>query len=131
MIVVDTSAFLAVLLREEDAELYARAIADADACILSAVSLLEACLVVTARGAGVVIADIDDLLQRAGIAVIPFDRDHAVTARDAFERFGKGRHPAGLNMGDCAAYALARSRRLQLLFKGKDFSKTDIASALP
>ena len=76
-------------------------------------------------------AGLPNLLERVGIEIVPFDRGLADQARSAFLRFGKGRHPAGLNMGDCAAYALAKSRGLPLLYKGGDFARTDVASALP
>ncbi len=73
---------------------------------------------------------LEAFLKRANIEVAAFDREQAQKAREAFLRFGKGRHPAGLNFGDCAAYALARSRKAPLLFKGGDFLKTDIAPAV-
>ena len=73
---------------------------------------------------------VDRLLRDLGIAIVSHDHALALLARDAFLRFGKGRHPARLNFGDCAAYALAKSRALPLLFKGEDFARTDIASAL-
>ncbi len=73
---------------------------------------------------------LDALLIRAKIAVVPFDAEQAGFARAAFLKYGKGRHPAALNFGDCAAYALAKSRDIPLLYKGADFTKTDIVSAL-
>ena len=75
-------------------------------------------------------ARVDDFLVAAQIEVVPFDRDLARQARAAFVAFGKGRHPAALNMGDCAAYALAKSRSVPLLYKGGYFARTDVASAL-
>ena len=72
---------------------------------------------------------LDALVREAGMQVVPFDADQAEAVREAFLRFGKGRHPAALNFGDCAAYALARTRRAPLLFKGGDFAATDVARA--
>ena len=76
-------------------------------------------------------APFDELLTRAEVEIVPFDGEQSRLARDAFIRFGKGRHAAGLNLGDCAAYALAASRRLPLLFKGGDFARTDLIAASP
>jgi len=75
--------------------------------------------------------DLDLFLHRAGVEIVPFDQDQLAMARSAFRRYGKGRHPAGLNFGDCIAYALARCMDEPLLYKGADFTATDIASALP
>ncbi|HYG90528.1 MAG TPA: type II toxin-antitoxin system VapC family toxin [Azospirillum sp.] len=130
MIVVDTSALIAILKNEPDAALFAKAIGDADDCFLSAVSLLEGGLVAIGLGAESAADDLDDLVRLHEIKIVPFDADLAAIARDAFIRFGKGRHPAGLNMGDCASYALAKALGLPLLFKGDDFSQTDVLSAL-
>lgn len=130
MIVLDTSAVVALLQGEDDAPRMARAIADADGCILSAVSHLEAAMVLIGRSGAEAADDLDALIERVGIEVVPFDRRQSELARDAFLRFGKGRHPAALNFGDCAAYALAAGRGLPLLFKGNDFSQSDIQAAL-
>jgi ribonuclease VapC len=95
---------------------------------MSAVSVLEASLVLESRN----LEDIDDLdlfLHRASIQVVPFDIEQLALARAAFRRYGKGRHKAGLNFGDCAAYALAQWSGEPLLFKGTDFASTDVASA--
>ncbi|MBI5165126.1 MAG: type II toxin-antitoxin system VapC family toxin [Magnetospirillum sp.] len=127
---VDTSAIVAVVQGEADAPRFARALAEASGCCLSAVSHLEAALVVTARKGAAALEDLDALVARAGIVVVPFDLRQAEIAREAFRRFGKGRHPAALNFGDCAAYALAADRDLPLLFKGSDFSQTDLRAVL-
>jgi ribonuclease VapC len=74
--------------------------------------------------------DLDALIERAQIEIVPFDTEQAALARTAFLRFGKGRHPAALNCGDCAAYALARARDLPLLYKRADFARTDVRPAL-
>ena len=75
--------------------------------------------------------ELDLLIYRSGIEVVAVDQDQAETARQAWRRFGKGRHPAALNYGDCFSYALAKSRRLPLLFRGNDFVRTDIEAVLP
>ncbi|HYD66228.1 type II toxin-antitoxin system VapC family toxin [Azospirillum sp.] len=131
MIVVDTSALVAILRKEEDAVRYANALADAERCLMSTVSRLEAAMVLVGRGVAESADVLDRLVQEAGIEVVPFDDIQASLARHAFYRYGKGRHPASLNMGDCVSYALARAWRSPLLFKGNDFSRTDIVSALP
>jgi ribonuclease VapC len=94
--------------------------------------LLETRIVLFARGGPSAVATLDELIESAGIAVIPFDGPLAAAAFNAFKRYGKGQgHKAQLNIVDCAAYALAKARNLPLLFKGNDFAATDIASALP
>jgi len=130
VIVVDTSALIAIIKKEPDAARFERAIGDAEAAVISAVSVLEAAMVVTGRGPAEFGQALDMILDELKIAVVPFDAHLAVLARDAFVRFGEGRHPAGLNMGDCASYALARANDLPLLFKGNDFSQTDVRPAL-
>ena len=130
MIVVDSSALIAILRREPEADGFLQVIADADGCLLSAVSLLEVSMVLAGRtGSAACWTELDALIARAGIDVVAQDRDLADEARRAFLRYGKGRDPAGLNLGDCAAYALAKLRGLKLLFKGDDFSATDLAAA--
>jgi ribonuclease VapC len=124
--VIDTSALVAVLLQESDADRVAQAIDAGSPRLLSAASLLEASIVIESRKGGAGGRELDLLVYRAGIEIVPVDQNQAETARAAWRRFGKGRHPAGLNYGDCFAYALARSRRLPLLFRGSDFSQTDI-----
>jgi ribonuclease VapC len=131
VIAVDTSAIMAVLLNEADAEAYKRCIAEEAGCI-SAVSLQEASMVIAGRtGNDAAWQKLDDLIRDAELEVVAHDRRLAEIARDAFLRFGKGRHPARLNCGDCAAYALAKSLTVPLLFKGSDFAQTDIVPALP
>ena len=72
----------------------------------------------------------DNLIDKLGIEIVPVDREQALLAREAFRRFGKGRHKAGLNLGDCFAYALAKENSCRLLYVGADFAKTDVASVL-
>jgi ribonuclease VapC len=115
-----------VLLNEENAAAMARAIERDLPCLLSAANLLEASMVIESRKGDAGGHELDLLLYRARIEVVAVDQDQAEIARLAWRRFGKGRHPAGLNYGDCFAYALAKSRRAPLLFTGTDFTQTDI-----
>ena len=127
--VIDPSALVAILLQEDDARVYVDAIAGASEARLSAASYVELSLVGLSRGARGR-QEVDETLRDAAIEVVAFDVDQARIAADAFARFGKGRHPAALNLGDCFSYALARTCRQPLLFKGRDFTLTDVASAL-
>lgn len=128
VIAVDTSAIMAILLREPDAERYAAALVDADEVLISASTLLEATIVAT-RLAGSANA-IEQMVSSQLVTVVPFDSQQLLEAQQGFLRFGKGRHPAGLNFGDCFSYALAKVRELPLLWKGDDFARTDMLSAL-
>lgn len=131
MIVADTSAMIAVLRREAEADTFLRIIAGARGCLLSAVSYPEASLVLAGRtGEHIAWRGLDALIRRADMQVVAHDAGLANIAREAFLRYGKGRHPAALNFGDCAAYALAKGRDLPLLFKGGDFSNPDITAAV-
>jgi ribonuclease VapC len=127
--VVDTSAIVAVLNQEPEADTFSRAISESPIRLLSAVSLLECGMLARARKGDPGVFELDAFIVAAELDVIPFDADQAYVARDAFDRFGKGRHPAGLNFGDCAVYALAATRAEPLLFKGRDFALTDLPSA--
>ena len=130
MIVIDTSALVAILRREDEADEFLRLIAEVDHCQVSAVSLLETSMVLAGRiGDETAWRDLDDLIKVAAIEIVPQYENQARIARDAFLRFGKGRHRAGLNFGDCASYALARAHDAPLLFKGADFPQTDILPA--
>ncbi|MBT3069865.1 type II toxin-antitoxin system VapC family toxin [Rhodomicrobium sp. Az07] len=129
---VDSSALVAILRLEPDAKALLGALVAARGRVISALNVLETSLVLAGReGDGSVFAPLDAFIAEAGIEIVSFDAGQAAAARAAFLRYGKGRHPAALNFGDCAAYALARSRGVPLLFKGDDFAKTDIAAALP
>lgn len=131
MIAIDTSALIAIFRLEPEADRFIRAIVEADQRIMSAVSLLETSMVMSGRaGDREAFEPLDAFLLEAGIEIIPYDSEQAALAREAILRFGKGRHRAGLNFGDCASYALAKARRAALLFKGDDFSQTDVARAL-
>jgi ribonuclease VapC len=128
--VLDTWAALAILLGEAEDEAFAEAI-DADPMrIMSAVSVLETSIVVEARKGAAAGRELDLLLHRGRIDVVPCNAHQLELARDAYRRFGKGNHPAALNFGDCCAYALAAASGESLLFKGNDFIQTDIPNAL-
>lgn len=129
VIVVDTSAIVAMLLGEEDAPLYGRALAAAEEASISAVTDYELRIVLGQYGSTMV-ERYDDLMEEVGIIVVNFDKSHSRLSHEAYRLWGKGNHPAGLNLGDCAAYALAKSLDAPLLFKGRDFSRTDIRRAL-
>ena len=129
-LVVDTSALMAILLEEPDALLFARALHDADELRMSAPSWLEAAQVVTGRRGMQGYGLFHELVTRLGIEIVPCDEAIARAAYEAWLRFGKGRHPAALNFGDCFSYALAKLRGEPLLFKGEDFSKTDLVAAI-
>lgn len=128
--VIDTSALLAILQDESERRAFAEAIEAAGSCSMSVANLLESSLVIESRFGAEGSRDLDQLVQKARIEPVPFDTEQLAIARRAFSRFGKGRHPAGLNFGDCFSYALARHLGEPLLFAGKDFTRTDIASAM-
>jgi len=128
--VADTSALLAILLNEPESAVFAAAIEAADVRLVSAATVLELSLVLESRFGEAGGRELDLLLHRAEFDVVPVDAEQVELGRGAFRRFGKGRHPAGLNFGDCFSYALAVSLGEPLLFKGEDFRRTDVASAL-
>lgn len=130
MIAIDTSAIIAILKGEHGAGVFAHAIAEAERCFFSAVGFLEASMVMIGRGAPVLADRLDGLVRELDIQIVPVDEKLVRESRAALIRFGKGRHPAGLNFGDCVSYALAHSRGLPLLYKGDDFAKTDVISAV-
>jgi ribonuclease VapC len=130
-IVVDTSAIIAILRGESEKDRFVDAILAASPRLMSAVSLQEAGIVIAGRlGDGAAWEPLDALLTRLDIEIVAHDASLARVAREAFLRFGKGRHPARLNFGDCAAYALAMSNGFPLLFKGEDFGKTDVLATM-
>ena len=129
--IIDTSAVAAILRDEPDADRYVDAIARAPERMISAATYVECAVVVDANGDPVLSRRLDDLLAAAAVTVEPFTPRQAEMARQAYRDFGRGSgHPAALNLGDCFAYALARDTGQALLFKGADFSHTDIMSAL-
>lgn len=128
--IIDTSALLAILLQEPEAERFARAIAGAARRLLSAATLLETGIVLQARYGDEGGRDLDLLVLKLGIEIAPVTERQAGIARRAYRRYGKGqRHPAGLNFGDCFAYALATDTGEPLLFKEEDFALTDVEQA--
>jgi ribonuclease VapC len=124
--VLDTSALLAILMAEPEAEGFAVAIEHDPIRLISAGSMLETAIVAESRWRDAGGRELDLLLFKTGITVIPVDAEQVEIARQAFRLFGKGRHPAGLNFGDCFAYALSRVSGQPLLFKGDDFAQTDV-----
>jgi ribonuclease VapC len=126
--ILDTSAILAVLGREPEAARIGRAVLNSAVRRVSAASLVEAGIVVQARFGDDGARDLDLLVAKLALTIEPVTARQSELARRAFRHFGKGRHPAGLNFGDCFAYALAKETGEPLLFKGDDFSRTDIAA---
>jgi ribonuclease VapC len=123
---LDTSAILAVLLDEPERVEFVNRIEQADRRLVSTMTVLEAAMVLEGRKGDDAGHDLDLFLERGAIEVVPFDGEQLAYARTAFRRFGKGRHSAGLNFGDCASYALAQWSGEPLLFKGTDFRATDV-----
>jgi ribonuclease VapC len=129
-LIVDSSALLAVLFNEKDAEIYARAISDAELCRVSAATFVEVSAVVESQTGDAGSRQWDAFFRTAGIIIESVTEEQAHAARQAWSDFGKGRHPAALNFGDCFSYALAKVSGEPLLFKGHDFRKTGIPAAL-
>lgn len=129
--VIDSSALIAVLLGEPDAEVFSEAIANAPKRLVSAFSALETSIVIESKKGEPGGRELDLLIHKARIEIVPVNEEQFELARRAWRDFGKGRHPAGLNIGDCCSYALSKYSGEPLLYKGEDFSKTDIQSALP
>lgn len=129
--VIDTSALLVLLGNEPAAARFREALEADPTRLVSAATVLESSLVVESRWGEAGGRELDLLLFKAGAQLVPFDHEQMELAREAWRRFGKGRHPAGLNFGDCSSYALARCSGEPLLFQGNDFSQTDVAAALP
>lgn len=127
--VIDTSALLAILRDEPERRAFNEAIEATESRVMSAATFVEVSIVVEARHGAEGLRDLDLFLAKAAIEVVDVDVEQARVARTAFSRFGRGRHAAGLNYGDCFSYALASVRGEPLLYKGDDFSLTDIASA--
>jgi ribonuclease VapC len=127
--IIDTSALVSILDQEAEAERLVRAIAAASERMLSAANLVETGIVMQVRRGDEAARDLDLLLAKLKIDIIPVSGKQANLARKAFQHYGRGRHPAKLNFGDCFAYALAKDSSASLLFKGSDFSQTDIMIA--
>ena len=129
-IVIDTSALMGLLLQESDAEALLDTAARAAVVRLSAASRLELALVAESERHGIEATEVEQLLLSLRVEVMPFDQHQLHWALEGWRRYGKGRHPAGLNLGDCFSYGLARALNAPLLFKGDDFAATDVAPAL-
>jgi ribonuclease VapC len=129
-LVVDTSALLAVLLLEEDAAVYAEALGAATALRMAAPTWLETAMVATVRSGDDGYCELSRFIDELHIEIVPADRLLVEKAFEGWRHFGKGRHPAGLNYGDCFSYALATARNEPLLFKGGDFALTDVTPAI-
>ena len=127
--IIDTSAMVAILYREPEAEAFTRLIHDADECRISVASYVELSIVVENQLGPEGMRLAEAFFRRAGVTVEPVTVEQGELARQAFLDFGKGRHKAGLNYGDCFPYALAKATGELLLFKGNDFSQTDIRTA--
>jgi len=127
--ILDTSAMVAILYREPEAADFARAIRDAEACRISVANYVELSIVIERQLGPEGMRQTEVFLRRAGVVIEPVTVDQGELARQAFLDFGKGRHKAGLNFGDCFSYALAKATGEPLLFKGDDFSQTDIRAA--
>lgn len=128
--VVDTSALIAILLGEPERDGLVQLLAEAEDVLISAATLVEASIVMLVKTGPAGVRDLDDLLTAAAIRPVAVDAAQAHLARDGFRRYGKGPASAGLNFGDCFSYALANNMNRPLLFKGDDFGRTDIASAV-
>ena len=126
--VIDTSALIAILFGEPEAEVFSRAVADDPKKLISVFNALETGIVVEAKKGETGGRELDLLLHRVRIEIVAINVDQVELARSAWRNYGKGNHPAGLNIGDCCAYALAKYSGEPLLFKGDDFKQTDIRS---
>ncbi len=129
--VLDTSAVLAILQDEPERRSFNEAIEAAESRSLSVATLVEVSIVIEARYGAEGVRHLDRLLDRASVRIVPVDLEQGRLARQAFSRFGKGRHAAGLNFGDCFSYALAQALGEPLLCKGEDFSRTDVSVCRP
>jgi ribonuclease VapC len=131
LIAIDTSALVAIFRLEPEADAFLKAIVGAEKRCISALNVLETSMVMSGgAGRGEAFAHLDEFLIEAGVQIVPFDANQAWIARDAFLRYGKGRHKASLNLGDCASYAVAKAKDAALLFKGNDFPHTDLIAAI-
>ncbi len=126
--VIDTSALVAVLFGEVERRAMIGAIEAAESRVLSTAGFVETSIVIGARSGEDGLRDLDLFLGRGGVELVPVDDEQAQAARRAFMSYGKGRHPAALNFGDCVSYALAKTSGRPLLYKGGDFAQTDVAT---
>ena len=128
--IIDTSALLAILQNEPERRAFNEAIEAAETRSMSVSSFVETSIVIESRYGSEGIRDLDLFLSKAQINLVTVDSDQAFVARKAFAQYGRGRHSAGLNFGDCFSYALAKLNGEPLLFKGDDFSKTDLQTVI-
>ena len=128
--IVDASALLAIVLSEAECERFELTILQTEKVLLPAPTWLEACMVLDRRRDGALSAVLDKVIAEFRIEIIAVTPDHMRHARDAWARYGRGKHPAGLNFGDCIVYGVAKATARPLLFKGDDFTRTDIEPAL-
>lgn len=126
--VIDSSAIVAIFQNESERRLFNETIEVAETVSMSTATFVELSMIIESRYGADGIRDLDLFISKADITLVPVDIDQANIAREAFRQYGKGRHPAGLNYGDCFSYALAKLMEQPLLFKGNDFSQTDILS---
>jgi ribonuclease VapC len=124
--VLDTSVLLAILQDEPERRAFTEVVGSAETRLMSTASFVEASVIVDSRFGPEGVRDLDLLISKAQVTLVPVDTDQAYVARQAYRLYGKGRHAAGLNFGDCFSYALAHSMGEPLLFKGNDFSQTDV-----
>ena len=125
--IVDTSAIVAILRKEPEAPAFGAALAEEPRVAISAATLVELCVVAESRAGAAVRAEVERLMADAAVEVAPFTAGQAALACEGWRRFGKGRHPAGLDLGDCFSYACAKANNARLLYKGDDFAHTDLA----
>ena len=128
--IIDSSAVIAILRQEPDAERFATILASSTVKFMGAPTYLETCMVIAGRRSDVSAGRVNAFIRDAEILLLPFTSTASLVAVDAFLRFGKGRHPARLNFGDCISYAIAKTELMPLLFKGDDFRLTDVEAAL-
>jgi ribonuclease VapC len=128
-VILDTSAVLAILNLEPEAETFTRRIVEAEVVRMSVANWLELMMVSQGKYGTATALEAEDYVVAAGVVIEPVTVEHGRIARQAFLKFGRGRHPAKLNFGDCFAYALAKATGEPLLFKGDDFAQTDVTAA--
>ncbi len=127
--VIDTSALVSIFLGEPERSVFLRAIVESHRRLISAANVLETGIVIETRRGEAAGRELDLFLTRAAIEIAAVDADQIEIARIAWRKYGKGRHPAGLNFGDCFAYAVAKTSGMPLLAKGNDFARTDISTS--
>ncbi len=126
---IDASALFSILVGEDERDQFEDLILRSPTAVISIVSIVETAIALTRKQLNIKASDIDGVLNTLGIAVRPVDANQGLLARQAFLQYGRGRHPARLNFGDCFPYAAAKARGDTLLFKGEDFSKIDLVPA--